>query len=152
MLEQRGMEHVHAMMNWDNLTHIFQIPLRWFRDVDRRSHIITDGNVLRAERDNPDGTVLTFDQEAAGIPSSETGTPTDMKDFPVVFDSSGAAASWAAGGANGLVLDCYCKLAPQSSGSNYSVFQRARLTFSKNGLLTEAAVLVDRIRIQAKNA
>lgn len=154
MLEQRGMEHVHAMIiNWDNLTHIFQIPLRWFRDVDRRSRIITDGKFIRADRNNADGTVLEFDEDAiTGIPSNETGSPTNMKDSPAVFDTAGATASWAAGGANGLSLDCYCKIAQQTSGSNYSVFQRARMDFSKDGLLVSAAVLGERIRIQAKNA
>ena len=73
-------------------------------------------------------------------------------DNPDVLDTTGGTWSWVADGSSGLELDCYCKIAPQTSSSNYTVLQRCRLTFSKDGLLVAGELLSDRIRIQAKNA
>ena len=139
-------------LNWENISYIFQIPLHWFREADRKLNIFGDGKLIRVERNNPDGTLITADPDAFGIPSSETGTPKDGTDSPAVLDAIGASWAWTAGGNDGLTLDVYCKIAPQVSGSSYSVLQRCRLTFSKDGLLVSAQLLSDRIRIQARNA
>lgn len=139
-------------LNWESISYIFQIPLSWFRDADRRLNIFGDGNIVRVDRNNPDGTLITIDKNALGVPSSETGTVTDGTDSPAVLDTNGSTWTWAAGGDDGLMLDAYCKIAPQVSGSSYSVFQRCQLTFSKDGLLVSAQLLSDRVRIQARNA
>ena len=139
-------------LDWNKIFYIFQIPLHWFREADRKLNIFGDGKLIRVERNNPDGTLITADPDAFGIPSSETGTATDGTDSPAVLDSNGASWTWEAGGDDGLMLDAYCKIAPQVSGSSYSVFQRCKLTFSKDGLLVSAQLLSDRIRIQARNA
>lgn len=147
-------------MNWNAIKYIFQIPLSWFRDIDRRANIIGDGQIVRVDKHNPDGTHITIDRDGLDIPdpedfdipSTDTGTPTDATDYPTVFDTGGTSITWQSGGANGLAIDCYCKLGPQSSGANYSVFQRATFVFSKDGLLVSANLSPDRIRIQAKNA
>ena len=153
MLEQCGMVRGDIMkIDWESVTHIFQIPLRWFREIDRRSRIIPDGNIINADVNNAEGTVLSIDKDALDIPSTETGTTTDGSDSPAVLDATGGTWSWSAGGSGGLMLDCYCKIAPQTSTSNYTVFQRCRLTFSKDGLLTTGQLLSDRIRVQARNA
>lgn len=75
----------------------------------------------------------------------------DFTDSPLVLDANGSTLTWTAGGANGLKLDCYCKIAPQTVMSSYSVLQRCRLTFSTNGVLTHAELLPERVRIRAEN-
>ena len=76
----------------------------------------------------------------------------DMKDSPSTIQGDGATGTWTAGGEHGLYLDCYCKVAPQTASSNYTVLQRARLTISSDGLVVKAELLGERTRIQAKNA
>ena len=142
---------------------VSQVPASWFNTVAKflnglvggfgiktnkkeseRSTIALDEAVLRAEIDNVvDGLCLSRDQG---------DSPTDGTDTPIAVDAAGGTWEWTSGGLNGLDLDCYCLIAPQASGSNYSVFQRARLSFSKDGLLVHGELLPDRIRIQAKNA
>ena len=90
----------------------------------------------------------------AAAPSDRTESTgrADFTDSPPVFDTNGSTASWTAGGSAGLALDCYCKVAPQTASSNYTVLQRATLTISKDGLIVKCQLLGERTRIQAKNA
>ena len=53
-------------LNWDSVHYLFQIPLGWFRDVDRKTNVITDGHYLMADRNNTEGTVLTINKDAFG--------------------------------------------------------------------------------------
>jgi len=84
----------------------------------------------------------------------------DFTDSPTVYVPTGNATvdpaladdEWTACGANGLELDCYFHIQPQESGSNFSIFQRCRLKFSRVGLLVSAKKMDDAVRIQAKNA
>lgn len=140
------------VVDWDSITHLFQLPLRWFREIDRRSWLITDGVTLEVDRNNPEGTELKINKSGLGIPDKDTGSPVDGKDSPNVLDTNGASWTWQAGGDNGLELDCYCRIAPQQAGSAFSVFQRVRMTFSKSGLLVSAELLTDRIRLRASNS
>ena len=133
-------------IDWNSISHFFQIPLEWFRDVDRRSRIIPDGNVIKADRNNAEGTVLSIDKDALNIPSSESGAATDRTDAPTVLDTSGDSWSWAAGSGNGVVIDAYYKC---GESGNYHFFQRCRLTISSGGLVVAAQGLPDRIRIRA---
>ena len=133
-------------IDWESVTHIFQIPLRWFREIDRRSRIIPDGNTLRADTNNAEGTVLSIDKDALAIPSAETGTAANHTDSPEVYDSSGASWTWAKGGSDGFSIDAYYIV--ETSGS-YHMLQRCRLTVSKDGLIVAAQGLSDRIRIKA---
>lgn len=73
----------------------------------------------------------------------------DFTDTPPVLDGEGTNLSWTANGDSGLVLDCYCKIAPQTPTSNYTVLQRCRLSFATNGTLAHAELLPERIRIRA---
>lgn len=139
-----------------------QVPTAWFNAVGHfinwivggfgintnksdsgKMEISLDRDVLRAEIDNA--------MQGKRI-SKEAGTPVDCTDDPNVLDANGATIEWTVGGKNGFELDCYCKISSQTSTSNYSVFQRCTLTFSKDGLLVSGKLLPDRIRIQAKNA
>lgn len=133
-------------IDWESVTHIFQIPLRWFREIDRRSRIIPDGNIINADVNNPDGTVLSIDKDALEIPSVETGTAANHTDSPEVYDSTGSSWTWAAGGSDGLTFDAYYIV--ETSGS-YHMLQRCRLTISKDGLVVAAQGLADRVRIRA---
>ena len=76
--------------------------------------------------------------------------PNDYTDDPIVLDMNGESWTWDAGCTNGLMFDCYCRIAPQTSGSAWSVLQRVRLTFATNGVLTHAELLPDRVRIQSR--
>ena len=141
---------------------ISQVPASWFNAVGKflnglvggfgakvnknesgRSTVSIDKQVLQTEIDNITNTLKL---------SKESGTPDDCTDSPNVLDANGSTLTWTAGGANGFKLDCYCKIAPQTVTSSYSVYQRCRLTFSKDGLLAKGELLADRVRIQAKNA
>ena len=51
-------------LNWEKISYIFQIPLQWFRDADRRLNIFGDGQIVRVNRNNPDGTYITIDPDA----------------------------------------------------------------------------------------
>lgn len=141
----------------DNIKYVFQIPLVWFRLVSAFCFNSYGGHLIKITRQK-DGSAA-FDIEENELaqfipdpPSTDVGTPVNGKDDPAVLDSAGVTWTWTAGGANGLELDCYCMIAPQATGSNYTVYQRARLKFSKDGLLVHGELLSDRIRIQAKNA
>jgi len=70
-------------------------------------------------------------------------------DTPPVLDTKGESLTWKAGCESGLVLDCYCKIAPQQEGSVYSVLQRVRLTVGNDGRIESAELLPDRVRIKA---
>ncbi|MBQ4385705.1 MAG: hypothetical protein II823_07305 [Kiritimatiellae bacterium] len=73
----------------------------------------------------------------------------NFTDTPPVFDTKGESLTWKAGCESGLVLDCYCKIAPQQEGSVYSVLQRVRLTVGNDGRIESAELLPDRVRIKA---
>ena len=94
---------------------------------------------------------LTYNkrENQTATPSSEMLAAADFTDTPPTFDVKGTNLLWTANGDNGMVLDCYCKIAPQTPKSFYSVFQRCRLSFSKLGTLDRAAFLPERVRIQA---
>lgn len=131
---------------------VSQVPASWFNKVAQFLNNLVGGYGITLTKNDKGASVIEVDQSAIPAPTSRaTGTPLDATDAPAVYDQAGATASWSAGSANGLLLDCYCKIAPQSSGSNYSVFQRCRLTISCDGLVVNAQMLADRIRIQAKN-
>ena len=70
-------------------------------------------------------------------------------DNPFVLDTKGTSLSWKTGGGAGFTIDCYCKIAPQTSTSSYTVLQRCRMTFGADGRLLSAELLPDRIRIKA---
>lgn len=60
-------------LNWESISYIFQIPLSWFRDADRRLNIFSDGNIVRVDRNNPDGTFISIDTDALDkAPKNET--------------------------------------------------------------------------------
>jgi len=134
---------------------VSQVPAGWFNTVAGFINRLVGGPGVRVWRDSdPPQINLEPDEvkELLDIPSDDHTTCDDHTDSPGVYDSTGGTWTWAAGGTNGLELDCYCKIAPQASGSNYTVLQRCRLTFSKDGLLVVGELLSDRIRIQARNA
>lgn len=56
------------ILDWNRITHLFQIPLRWFREIDRRATIIGDGQYITIDRNNPNGTIVSLDPSA--LPSA----------------------------------------------------------------------------------
>lgn len=134
------------VVDWDSITHLFQLPLRWFRDIDRRSWLITDGATLEVDRNNPEGTELKINKSGLGIPDKDTGTPVDHSDTNADDDQGGSTWTWAAGGDNGLVVTPYCEIY-DDQGWHY--FGRAKFTYSKDGLLVAAEGLGGRKEIEA---
>ena len=89
-------------------------------------------------------------QPSASASSPESAEVMDIADTPPVLDHNGTNLLWTADKGQRLSLDCYCKIAPQVSGSNYSVLQRCRMTFAANGLLEKAELLPERTQVQAR--
>lgn len=139
---------------------ISQVPASWFNKVAQFLNNLVHGYGITLTKSEKGASVIEIDQTAIpslSVISRETGTPADATNdngsiATNVFDTTGDTLSWAAGGANGLMLDCYCRLNPQTAGGNYSVFQRCRLTFSKDGLLVSGVLMPDRIRIRTANS
>lgn len=141
---------------------ISQVPAGWFNAVAHFLNGLVGGFGISTTKSESGSSLISLNIAALRSEienaitdmrvSREPGTPTDGTDDPKVLDTDGETLKWKAGGNNGIELDCYCKIAPQASGSNYTVFQRCRLTFSKDGLLMKSELLADRVRIQAKNA
>lgn len=134
------------------------VPASWFNAVGRFLNNLVGAAGVRVMRDgNPPQVML--DAETAKntmfMAMGQTGAAddvVDMKDSPSTIAGDGATETWTAGGEHGLYLDCYCKIAPQSSGSGNTVFQRARLTISSHGLVVKCELLGGRTRIKAENA
>lgn len=139
-----------------------QVPTAWFNAVGHFINWIVGGFGIKTNKSDSGKMEISLDRDVLRAEidnamqgkriSKEAGTPVDCTDDPNVLDANGATIEWTVGGKNGFELDCYCKISPQTSTSNYSVFQRCTLTFSKDGLLVSGKLLPDRIRIQAKNA
>lgn len=139
-----------------------QVPTAWFNAVGHFINWIVGGFGIKTNKSDSGKMEISLDRDVLRAEidnamqgkriSKEAGTPVDCTDDPNVLDANGATIEWTAGGKNGFELDCYCKISSQTSTSNYSVFQRCTLTFSKDGLLVSGKLLPDRIRIQAKNA
>lgn len=140
---------------------ISQVPAGWFNSVAKFLNGLIGGFGIETKKSDSGNSTIALkkdvlQQEIDNITknlriSKDAGTPADKTDSPTVLDNSGADWEWTAGGANGLKMDCYCTIAPQTSGSLYTVLQRCRMTFSKDGLLVKAELLDERVRIQAKN-
>ena len=128
-----------------------QVGAAWFNKVGSFLNNLVGGRGVRIVK-NESGPSYVELEDGGAVPSSDAGEPEDRTDAPTAYDETGETWEWAAGGENGLTLDCYCKVAPQTTTSNYTVFQRCRMVFSKDGLLISGKLLSDRIRIQAKNA
>ncbi len=133
---------------------ISQVPASWFNAIARFVNNLVGGVGIRIIKNDSGRSVVSLDEELlAGLRvKKDIGTPIDCTDTPKVLDTDGATIEWTAGGANGFVFDGYCKIAPQTATSNYTVYQRCRMTFSRDGLLVKGQLLADRVRIQARNA
>lgn len=82
--------------------------------------------------------------------SPESAEMADITDVPPVLDRNGTNLLWTAGEGQRLALDCYCKIAPQTPTSYYTVLQRCRMTFAADGSLEKAELLPERTQIQAR--
>lgn len=140
---------------------VSQVPASWFNAVGHFLNGLIGGFGITTKKSDSGNSTISLNkevlqQEVDNVVNSlriskDPVTPEDGTDSPEVLDTTGSTWSWVADGSAGLELDCYCKIAPQASGSNYTVLQRCRLTYSKDGLLVAGELLPDRIRIQAKN-
>lgn len=134
------------------------VPASWFNAVGKFLNNLVGAAGIRVLRDsNPPQVMLDAKTAKSAMfmamgQVGEAEDVVDMKDSPSTIQGDGATGTWTAGGEHGLYLDCYCKVAPQTASSNYTVLQRARLTISSDGLVVKAELLGERTRIQAKNA
>lgn len=135
---------------------ISQVPASWFNAVGRFLNGLVGGFGAKVDKHESGRSTVSLDREVLqqeidnatqGMRTSkETGTPEDKTDAPEVFDNGGDSWTWTAGGVNGLELDAYYKIG--ASGS-YHLFQRCRLTMSRDGLVVKAEGMPDRIRVRA---
>ena len=135
---------------------ISQVPAGWFNAVAKFLNGLVGGFGIETKKSDSGNSTIALkkevlQQEIDNITknlriSKDAGTPADKTDSPTVEDQTGSSWTWTAKGNDGLELDAYYKIG--DSGS-YHFFQRARLTFSKDGLMVKAEGLPDRIRVRA---
>lgn len=135
---------------------ITQVPASWFNRVGSFLNNLVGGYCVKVEKNERGASTMSLDRQVlqqeienamnASKVSKDTGTPDDKTDSPEVLDTSGDSWTWTANGKDGLKLDAYYRIG--TSGS-YHLFQRCRLTISKDGLVVSAEGLPDRIRIRA---
>lgn len=114
----------------------------WFNKVGAFLNGLVGGKGVRVNKNERGLSTIELEEPT---PSKETGEPEDKSDTDEDDDTNGEEWTWNAGGENGLTLDCYCR-AELSDGWHY--LHRARLTFSKDGLLVKAEGLPGRRRIE----
>lgn len=137
---------------------VSKVPVSWFNNVGHFLNNLVGSLGVKVCRDmEPPQIMLDAEtaKDAMFVAMGQVGKAEDvvnMKDSPSTIQGDGATETWTAGGQHGLYLDCYCKVAPQTASSNYTVLQRARLTISNVGLVVKCELLGERTRIQAKNA
>ncbi len=134
---------------------ISQVPANWFNSVARFINGLVGGFGVEMRKSDSGTSTVALDRQVllgeienatqGQKVSWETGAPDDRTDAETDDDTDGGTWTWTAGGADGLTLDCYCK-AELSDGWHYLC--RARLTFSRDGLLVKAEGLSGRRRIE----
>lgn len=121
---------------------VSQVPASWFNGVARFINSLIPGHGIswaKTEGTNVieiDPTILP--STATGDPKDETDTAPDDYTNPAEPDVGHLVIpkwTWTAGGNNGLKIDVYCRVF-KDEGWHY--LSRARLTFSKSGLLVKA--------------
>lgn len=137
------------------LSALAQLSAKWFHAVTNALNNMSGKNGISVTDKTDGGKQIEIDipalRQALSVPTDYIGSLVDKTESPNVLDTNGDEWEWCAGGLNGVELDCYCKLRPQTATSNYSVFQRIRLKISKDGLVVRVKLLPDRIRLRAMN-
>lgn len=144
------------ILNWDSISYWFQIPLHWFREADRRLNIFGDGKIVRVDRKNPNGTLITIDPDALKKePEAESSFSTF--ETPSANDSTVSTGhtrnallntTWTRGGSTGTGVKVY--LPTDSWGDGVSRSTAWRLCeFDRYGCLQK--VYAQTIRTEAVN-
>lgn len=132
----------HITDNFQPGAPITQVPVSWFNKVASfLNNLIGDGATV--DKGNPP--VIRVDTAAIAKKLLEVGTPVDKTDQEADDDTDGDIWVWEPGGKDGLMFDCYCKT---KEDGNWHYLSRARLTFSKDGLLVRAEGLNGRREIE----
>lgn len=115
-----------------NITHIFQIPLRWFLAVDAKCFNFTPGHMLCVRMNDQGGDVLSVDREAFDAAVREVvGETPDESDAVKSVDGHGPDAdgevSFGLAGGKWLKTDAAGHIAtadeePVAVGSQYTPF------------------------------
>ena len=147
-------------LNWESISYIFQIPLLWFKDTDRRLNLFGDGQILTVDRNNPDGTRISLDIDAlkdALKEEPEAETSFSTFETPSANDSSVSTGhthnallntTWTRGGSTGTGVKVY--LPTDSWGDGVSRSTAWRLCeFDRYGRLQK--VYAQTIRTEAVN-
>ena len=132
----------HITDNFQPGAPITQVPASWFNKVASfLNNLIGDGATV--DKGNPP--VIRVDTAAIAKKLSDAGTAVDKTDQGADDDTDGDTWVWESGGKNGLMFDCYCRA---EEDGNWHYLSRARLTFSKDGLLVRAEGLNGRREIE----
>lgn len=90
-----------------NITHIFQIPFKWFKAVDAKCFNFTPGHMLDVRENDQGGDVLSVDQKAFEkavrevVNAGEGDNPTAVGSYPTDEVTQADGTLWQAGGENG---------------------------------------------------
>lgn len=117
----------------------------WFNKVGSFLNNLVGGYGIRLAKSERGVSTVEVDPDALPSVSTETGTPDERTDAGTDDDSGGEEWTWEPNAEKGLVLDCYCKVV---ENDGWHMLCRARLTFSKAGLLVKAEGLKGRREIQ----
>lgn len=133
----------HVKDNFKARDPVSAVGASWFNKVGSFLNNLVGGYGIRLAK-NERG-VSTVEVDTSVLPSADTGEPDQRKDEGTDDDEKGEEWTWTAGEWKGLVLDCYCKAVEEDG---WHMLCRARLTFSKSGLLVKAEGLKGRREIQ----
>ena len=135
---------------------ISQVPASWFNAVAKFLNGLVGGFGIDTRKSESGRSTVsmnkqTLQQEIDNITqnmriSKDSGTPADHTDDEADDDADGDEWTWTANGTNGVMFDVYCRTQDEE-GWHY--LSRARLTYSKDGLLVKAEGMSGRREVKA---
>ncbi len=120
-----------------NITHIFQIPFKWFKAVDAKCFNFTPGHMLDVRENDQGGDVLYVDQKAFEkavrevLNAGEGDNPTAVGSYPTDEVTQEAGTLWRAGGENGAEVMVAYKCVFDTDGQHKTY--AAKLVLSADG-------------------
>lgn len=136
-------------MNFENITHWVQIPLSWFRAVNRLLHT-HGGDCITYNAEAEDGPVISLDTERVkdlfdneiGAPAAPTSTTPMPSGFDTTTSHSKVGGTFTAGppGGAGIVVELCCR--GMDDGIDGTIFWRP-FTITSDGRIYAIAAESD---------
>lgn len=135
----------HVKDNFKAGDPVSAVGASWFNKVGSFLNNLVGGYGIRIAKNERGVSTVEVDTSVLPLVSTETGEPDRRTDDGADDDEKGEEWTWKPGEGKGLVLDCYCKAVEEDG---WHMLCRARLTFSKSGILVKAEGLKGRREIQ----